>query len=293
VEVGFALLLLSSGGFGLMRLYESTTKTKRQEAIKTTPKPIPKDRLEAICDGVFAVALTLLVVNIAATTEIPHLDDNWWPEFSPKLVAFVYSFWVVSVYWIAHHGELNILRELGGRKTRMREFLYVNLLFLLFIVILPFSAALIGTNWSVSVGTEHEDAGLIGWLLGSRKALGPLGREFWYVRIPFLTYAFNLLFAGMALQLVWLYISNRRAGDIDEERRDAFHLTTFKNWIIPSATVLVVVIGLACRVVFAQWTLVIVPLGYIAWTVWYGRIDNMRRSGGDTFQKIWPFGAVP
>lgn len=231
---------------------------KTHHAIEVQSKPVPKNRLEAISDGVFAVALTLLVLNIAGSTDVPDLNGNWWPEFWPKFLTFLYSFWVVGVYWIAHHNELNMLQELGGRHTRMREFLYINLLFLLSIVILPFSAALIGRNWSVPIRlNERADMGLVGWLFGCAAALGPVDSKFWYIRIPFLVYGVNLVLAGVALQFVWYYISKEIAGDFDNDHRREIRQTTSKNWIIPFSTVLVALLGFFWRVVYAQTALIL------------------------------------
>ena len=65
-----------------------------------------KTRMEAFSDAVFAVALTLLIIDIS-TIGLPKLDavgladwqQHWWPDFWPKALAFVYSFAVVAVYW--------------------------------------------------------------------------------------------------------------------------------------------------------------------------------------------------
>jgi uncharacterized membrane protein len=271
IEIGFTLLLLSAGGILFTLRYEQGDTDR---AIRPRPKHLAKNRVEAVSDGVFSVALTLLVVDIA-TTSIPHMGSGWWPMFWPKLLAFVYSFWVVAVYWIAHHGELNMLVDLG---ERMREFLYVNLLFLLFIVMLPFSTAVLGSNWSVPLdATDKEDAGLIGWLFDRAVAVGPLDADFWYIRIPFLIYALNLLLAGAAMYLLWWYIREGKAGKVDEDHRHEFEITTYKNWLIPGTTLLVVVIGVMCRAAFAQWTIGLVPLAYMGWTLWYARYSRRRR----------------
>jgi hypothetical protein len=102
-----------------------------------------KTRMEALSDGVFAVALTLLVVDIV-TTGLPKLGDiGWWHHFWPKALSFVYSFFIVGMYWVIHHNEWNAL------KGTTRELMWLNGIFLLFIVFIPFSAALLGSNWQL------------------------------------------------------------------------------------------------------------------------------------------------
>src|SRR5438105_3988368 len=135
----------------------SIVKTTSYTANRS-PKPIPKERLETFIDGIFAVALTLLIVNVVEG--IPNVKESWqetqasaaeWSKLWHKISVFVYTFWVVGIFWITNHNELNMLVELGGikedgKRTKMREFLHVNLLFLLSVVFVPFSAAFLGNN---------------------------------------------------------------------------------------------------------------------------------------------------
>jgi uncharacterized membrane protein len=79
-----------------------------------------KNRLEAFSDGVFAIAITLLVLEIG----VPEGDHLWseleddWPSFA----AFAVSFWVIGVIWVNHHGVLDHLARVD------RGILYINLL---------------------------------------------------------------------------------------------------------------------------------------------------------------------
>ena len=103
-----------------------------------------KHRLEALSDGIFAFAMTLLVLDV----KIPKLPDTsinagllaptllaLWPKF----LSYVTSFVVIGVvFWIGHHGYLHFLKRTD------RWFLWINLLFLMFIVLVPFSTDLLG-----------------------------------------------------------------------------------------------------------------------------------------------------
>ena len=97
-----------------------------------------KGRLEAFSDGVFAVAITLLVLEIA----VPGGDDLWhdlkdeWASFA----AFGVSFWVIGVVWATHHSVIDHL----GRVDR--GVLYLNLLVLMFVVLTPFSTAVMAEH---------------------------------------------------------------------------------------------------------------------------------------------------
>lgn len=93
-------------------------------------------RMEAFSDGVFAVAITLLVL----TLEVPQIADSvvtseLWPkllELWPKLLSYVLSFLLVGIYWVAHH---NTFHYITGTD---RTLLWLNLLLLLCIVFIPF-----------------------------------------------------------------------------------------------------------------------------------------------------------
>jgi uncharacterized membrane protein len=205
---------------------------------------MPKNRVEAISDGIFAVALTLLIVDMA--TKVPDLaDEAWWSAFWPRLLTFVCSFFAAGIYWVAHHNELNMLVEVGGlhadgSKTRMREFLYANLLFLMFIVMLPFSAAVLGENWNVDS------------------------------RLPCLVYVANLMAASLALQLVWTYVRAGDAGKLDEKHRAEFQKVTARNWI-PVSLALAAAAAEILWPHIGKFVAVAVLPAYMLWTVVYAR----------------------
>jgi uncharacterized membrane protein len=96
------------------------------------------NRLEAFSDGVFAVAITLLVLEI----NVPGGEDLWhqlkeeWPSFA----SFFVSFWVIGIIWVNHHGVIDHLRQAD------RGVLYLNLIVLMSVVLIPFSTALMAEH---------------------------------------------------------------------------------------------------------------------------------------------------
>ena len=94
-------------------------------------------RLEAFSDGVIAVAITLLVLNI----DVPHLSPGetlahglaqQWPVYA----AYVTSFLTIGIIWINHHAMIGRLREAD------HAILFLNLLLLMSIAVLPFATKL-------------------------------------------------------------------------------------------------------------------------------------------------------
>jgi uncharacterized membrane protein len=95
-----------------------------------------RSRLEAFSDGVFAVAITLLALNIAVEGPAAHISlahqlGSRWPAF----VAYLISFFTIGIIWVNHH---SLIRSV---KTVDRTLLFVNLGLLLFVVLIPFSTA--------------------------------------------------------------------------------------------------------------------------------------------------------
>jgi uncharacterized membrane protein len=98
-------------------------------------------RTLAFSDAVIAIAITLLALNLevpkipesSAAAELPSALLELWPN----LFSFVLSFWIIGVYWLAHH---RLFQQVNAYDRRM---LLINLLFLMWIVLMPFSSALI------------------------------------------------------------------------------------------------------------------------------------------------------
>ena len=118
------------------------------------------NRLEAFSDGVFAVAITLLVLNI----KIPGLDslNNPLPDKTlwrmlrdewPSLVAYITSFATIGIMWINHH------RLFVHIKRTDTGLLLLNLLLLLIIVFIPVPTALLAEY--VAYPTDRHVAAII------------------------------------------------------------------------------------------------------------------------------------
>jgi uncharacterized membrane protein len=98
-----------------------------------------KHRLEMFSDGVFAIVITILILNI-------HLPDNTSTQhlgqalidLAPNILAYAVSFILIGLYWIAHHTSFHHIHKVNG------VFLWLNMLLLLFVSFIPFPASLLG-----------------------------------------------------------------------------------------------------------------------------------------------------
>ena len=102
----------------------------------------PNSRLEAFCDGVFAIALTLLIIDIKIppTVEIKSTAEFWHAlkHIAPSILAFLLSFGVILITWVNHHNHLKLVNKSSS------SFLYANGFLLLTVVFIPFPTSLQG-----------------------------------------------------------------------------------------------------------------------------------------------------
>ena len=98
-------------------------------------------RLEAFSDAVFAVAITLLVLDI----KVPRLGDHATPQAVasalagdwPSYVAFITSFFTILILWVSHHTIFQLVQKTSAR------LLFANGLLLMLTTVVPFSDALV------------------------------------------------------------------------------------------------------------------------------------------------------
>jgi uncharacterized membrane protein len=103
---------------------------------------MPTTRIEAFSDGVFAIIITLLVLEIHVP-QVQGKDTSTALAHSllamaPKFLTYILSFVVVCIWWVAHHHLFHVL------KRSDRGLLWLNSLFLLWLAFIPFPTALMG-----------------------------------------------------------------------------------------------------------------------------------------------------
>jgi uncharacterized membrane protein len=97
-----------------------------------------KARLETFSDGVLAIAITLLVLDIRIP-EVPYNQlGSAIVHILPKIISYILSFAIIGVYWIGHHYYFKHVRKTNG------VFTWLNILLLMLIGFLPFPTSLIG-----------------------------------------------------------------------------------------------------------------------------------------------------
>lgn len=138
---------------------------------ETRKRYLRPERLATLTDGVFAIVMTLLVLQL-------HVPANEAPEHLftalallwPMYVSYIASFVMLGIYWVAHHIVFNVVRFVD------RTFIWLNLFFLLMVSLIPFFTALLG-----QYGTHHG--------------------------IPLL-YGLSLMLIGLLVLLQWAYATH-------------------------------------------------------------------------------------
>jgi uncharacterized membrane protein len=105
------------------------------------------DRISFFSDGVFAIAITLLVIEFKVPVIEEATDELLWhylAHMGLKLLGFIISFFIVGYYWSVHH------RIFGYVDNYTARLIWLNLLFLFSVVLLPFSSGLLGEYTSNS-----------------------------------------------------------------------------------------------------------------------------------------------
>ena len=137
----------------------------------------PNTRLEAFCDGVFAIALTLLIIDIRipAGEGIGSNRELWLAlkRLGPSIFAFVLSFAVILITWVNHH---RFFKQVNKSSP---SFFYANGLLLLTVVFMPFPTAMLGeylmTDHAAPAVVTYNAVTVvqaIAWILVARSARG-------------------------------------------------------------------------------------------------------------------------
>jgi uncharacterized membrane protein len=136
----------------------------------------PNSRLEAFCDGVFAIALTLLIIDIKIPeSAIINTNQDVWralQHMAPSLFAFALSFTIILITWVNHHACFKLVNGSSA------AFVYANGFLLLTVVLFPFPTALLGAY----LFTDHAAPAVViynavtavqsvGWILLAGAAL--------------------------------------------------------------------------------------------------------------------------
>jgi len=141
----------------------------------TAAPPHANQRIEALCDGVFAIAMTLLILDVRLPAGSVGSTSDFWRELqhlAPAIFAFVLSFVIILITWVNHHATMKLV------SASSTSFVYANGFLLLSVVSLPFPTSLVGDFlWTdhaapaVVLYTAVLAVQAVGWVLVTGAAL--------------------------------------------------------------------------------------------------------------------------
>ncbi len=169
---------------------------------------LEKNRLEALTDGIFAFAMTLLVASLILprsaiiTVSSPEAFFSLLPDF----YHYIIGFFVLSAFWIAHHMQFRHVQFID------RNFLTLSILGLFFVTLVPFSTSFVG---------DYTD--------------------------PFSSIVFeiNLFILGLLFFFQWLYATHNHRLVAPEHSGNRIRYGLTRNLIIPAISLLGIIFSLA------------------------------------------------
>lgn len=191
-------------------------------------KEFQLERLILFSDAVFAIAITLLAIELKVP-ELPEgkiteelLVDGLAREL-PKLTGFLVSFFIIGLYWTVHH------RMFGFVVNYTPRLLWLNLIFLLSVVLMPFSTAF----YSAYI--------------------------YMLLKTPAILYTCNICFLGIMNYVLWRYISKPRLGLIEGMDREMIRYFSFRALLVPIMFVVMLAVYLVAPLL-AVYIPMLIPL---------------------------------
>ena len=193
---------------------------------------LPLDRFNAFTDGVFAIAITLLVLELSipagSSRLLPAIAEQW-HEFLGYLISFAF----IGGIWVSHASMTRLMRHADALAYG------IDLLMLLFVGVLPFSTNLMVTHLS---GPDVTAAVVI--------------------------YGVNVLLASLTLSLLMFYIASERSLVVDGVADETLEAKVRQRWIViglnVTAIAIAIILPLAAVGLYLITTLVALSLPVIS-----------------------------
>ena len=202
-------------------------------------------RIKTLTDGLFAIVMTLLVLDIKID-HTPHVSANLeltdtLINLLPRMEIYTVSFFILGLFWVSHHTQFHFIKEID------LKCLWINISFLMFVSILPFSIDLIG--------------------------------EFFDFRLAVLIFGINLLIVNIFLLINWKYATNNHRlvdDDLSQELINANLKKDLISTIIFIAAIIVAHLSIHLSFLFY------ITIPFIHWK--YSKVSHEYEKNGDDYQ---------
>lgn len=173
----------------------------KEPVINQLKKEFQLERLIFFSDAVFAIAITLLVIEIkvpevsGTVTEIKLI--NGLLSIFPKFIGFVISFFLIGLYWRIHHSIFGFVENYSSK------LITINLLFLFGVVLMPFSTSF------------YSD-----YFIELKKT-------------PVLIYVMNITYLGLMNYILWMYVTNPKHKLVKPLPKDYINYRAIRSLMVP------------------------------------------------------------
>lgn len=195
-------------------------------------KEFQVERLVLFSDAVFAIAITLLVIDIkvpeihGAANEHGFLHGLL--QQIPKIFGFILSFFFIGLYWTIHHRMFGFITNYTGK------LIWLNLLFLFSIALMPFSTA---------VYSEYSTP------------------QFVMLVSPYAIYVANICLIGFTDFLLWKYIGNPKNGVAEGIPTVGFIRTAkIRSLLLPAIFIVSLIVAVLVNPIIGRFILFLIPI---------------------------------
>jgi uncharacterized membrane protein len=147
---------------------------KKNDQLLEENRSFQLERISLFSDAVMAIAITLLIIELHFTKAITGTTEEFWNNclhILPQFTGFLLSFILIGLYWTVHHKIFEFVKSFDIK------LLWINILFLLSIVLMPFTT---------KVAFDH----------------------FTFPNYPWIFYCLNHIFTGLCIIALWNYLKN-------------------------------------------------------------------------------------
>jgi uncharacterized membrane protein len=189
-----------------------------------------KNRLEALSDGVFAIAMTVLIFNFklpedlkrtATANEVWNALGNLIPEF----VGYILSFVILGAMWLGHHNVFHALRRTD------RATIWLNIMYLAWVSMMPFTTSVYSAHMRTTPGV--------------------------------FVYSANVFLAGVSIMILWYKVRAKPDMLVESLTPQQKHSIGTRIWVMP----LIALAGMAGSVIqpeFGMTAMSLIPIAYAA-----------------------------
>lgn len=200
-------------------------------------KGLTTERLSTLVDGIFAIAMTLLAFKLSLPESYTPNNENELINnllsIYPHFIHYVLSFLLLGLFWIAHHRQFQFVVRLDKLS------IWINILILLFICLIPFSASLV---------SEYSD-----------------------LSIAAIFFETNLFIIGILYLLFWRYATENFRLIDKNTPKEIIKIFYYRGSIIPIVSVLGIILSL---IISGFSTIVYIAVPVLL--AFFGKIKNLK-----------------